>query len=108
MKVSARGGIAGAIGGAFSGLASIYRDVGIDDDMMRRTAEDLSAGEVALFILYTGTWNRSSVVLQDALTARRHSLHRLEAAKPDARPDTACTGQSQCRIGFSARNCGRR
>ena len=66
---AAKGGVIGAIGGALSGLTAVFRDAGIDEDMMRRTAEDLSAGEVALFLLYTGHWDRSGAVLHDALAA---------------------------------------
>jgi uncharacterized membrane protein len=88
---AANGGVIGAIGGAFSGLTAIFRSTGIDEDMMRRTAEDLSAGEVALFLLYTGHWDRSSTVLHDALAA--HGIgyednRRLESrvAAPSSSP----------------------
>ena len=88
---STQGGLAGAISGAFSGLASLFRDAGIDDDMMRRTGEDLAPGEVALFILYQGDWQRSSAVLQDALAA--HGIRTAAAVRRPPRP--ARTGPPQ-------------
>ena len=96
-----KGGFFGAIGGAFAGLASLFRDSGIDDDMMRRTAQDLAPGEVALFLLYSGDWRRSSAVLQDALAAHgiryggRNMPDTMVAARARPASDRAVsTGQS--------------
>ena len=43
--------VGGALGAAAGGLFAKLRDVGIDDDEMRRMGEELADGEAALFLL---------------------------------------------------------
>jgi uncharacterized membrane protein len=43
--------VGGALGAAAGGLFAKLRDIGIDDDEMRRMGEDLGEGEAALFLL---------------------------------------------------------
>ena len=43
--------IGGALGAAAGGLFAKLRDIGIDDDQMRRMGEELADGEAALFLL---------------------------------------------------------
>ena len=43
--------IGGALGAAAGGLFAKLRDIGIDDDQMRRMGEELDDGEAALFLL---------------------------------------------------------
>jgi uncharacterized membrane protein len=43
--------VGGALGAAAGGLFAKLRDIGIDDDEMRRMGEDLGDGEAALFLL---------------------------------------------------------
>ena len=98
---STQGGLAGAVSGAFSGLASLFRDAGLDDDMMRRTGEDLAPGEVALFILYQGDWQRSSAVLQDALAA--HGIQYRSGGTPSPAPAHGPARAAQRRLPAAVR-----
>lgn len=43
--------IGGALGAAAGGVFAKLRDIGIDDDQMRRLGEELTDGEAALFLL---------------------------------------------------------
>jgi len=43
--------VGGALGAAAGGLFAKLRDIGIDDDQMKRMGEDLDEGEAALFLL---------------------------------------------------------
>ncbi len=43
--------IGGALGAAAGGLFAKLRDIGIDDDQMKRMGEELEEGEAALFLL---------------------------------------------------------
>ena len=59
----------GAAAGILAGLHNRFRDIGIDDKFMQRTAAEIEAGRSALFVLYEGDWSHSIGAIEDAIRA---------------------------------------
>ena len=59
----------GAAGGILAGLHNRFRDIGIDDKFMKRTAAEVEKGKSALFVLYEGDWSGSIGAIEDAIKA---------------------------------------
>jgi len=64
----------GAAGGILAGLHNRFRDIGIDDKFMKRTAAEVEKGKSALFVLYEGDWSGSIGAIQDAIKASKALL----------------------------------
>ena len=59
----------GVAGGVLAGLRNRFRDIGIDDKFMQRTAAEIDKGKSALFVLYEGDWSHSIGAIEDAIRA---------------------------------------
>ena len=59
----------GVAGGILAGLRNRFRDIGIDDKFMQRTAAEIDKGKSALFVLYEGDWSDSIGAIEDAIRA---------------------------------------
>ena len=59
----------GVAGGILAGLRNRFRDIGIDDKFMQRTAAEIDKGKSALFVLYEGDWSNSIGAIEDAIRA---------------------------------------
>jgi predicted flap endonuclease-1-like 5' DNA nuclease len=64
----------GAAGGILAGLHNRFRDIGIDDKFMKRTAAEIEKGKSALFVLYEGDWSGSIGAIEDAIKANKALL----------------------------------
>ncbi len=71
----------GSLGAMFGGITSVFREKGIDEGILRKKADIMAPGQVALFVLYTGTWDKSRRAL-------RHALNMFGIAYKDARQKT--------------------
>ncbi len=56
------------------GLHNRFRDIGIDDKFMKRTAAEVEKGKSALFVLYEGDWSGSIGAIEDAIKANKALL----------------------------------
>ncbi len=64
----------GAAGGVLGGLHNRFRDIGISDSFMKRTAAEIEKGKSALFVLYEGDWSGSIGAIEDAIKANKALL----------------------------------
>ncbi len=64
----------GAAAGMLAGLHNRFRDIGIDDDFMKRAAAEIEKGKSALFVLYEGDWSGSIGAVEDAVKANKALL----------------------------------
>ena len=64
----------GAAAGMLAGLHNRFRDIGIDDKFMKRTAAEVEKGKSALFVLYEGDWSGSIGAIEDAIKASKALL----------------------------------
>ena len=78
--------IGGALGATFAGLYSRFRDIGIDDKLMRKVAHDVDRGKSAVFVQYEGDWAASSDAVGEAIRAEGGELihSTLPADKAEA------------------------
>ena len=61
-------------GGVLGGLHNRFRDIGISDTFMKRTAGEVEKGKSALFVLYEGDWSGSIGAIEDAIKAHKALL----------------------------------
>ena len=73
----------GAAGGILAGLHNRFRDIGIDDKFMKRTAAEVEKGKSALFVLYEGDWSGSIGAIEDAIKAQQGAAHPEHPAAGD-------------------------
>jgi predicted flap endonuclease-1-like 5' DNA nuclease len=73
----------GAAGGILGGLHNRFRDIGIDDKFMKRTAAEVEKGKSALFVLYEGDWSGSIGAIEDAVKAS-HALLIQSTLPPES------------------------
>ncbi len=66
--------VGGAVGGMLAGLHNRFRDIGISDSFMKRTAAEVEKGKSALFVLYEGDWSGSIGAVEDAIKAHKALL----------------------------------
>jgi uncharacterized membrane protein len=66
--------IGGALGATLAGLYARFRDIGIDDKLMRKVAHDVDRGKSAVFVQYEGDWAASIDAVGEAIRAEGGEL----------------------------------
>ena len=66
--------VGGALGATLAGLYARFRDIGIDDALMRKVAHDIDRGKSAVFVQYEGNWAASSDAVGEAIRAEGGEL----------------------------------
>ena len=51
--------VGGALGGTLAGLYAKFRDIGIDDKLMKTVGKEVEKGKSVVFVEYTGNWSAS-------------------------------------------------
>ena len=74
--------VGGALGGTLAGLYAKFRDIGIDDKLMKTVGKEVEKGKSVVFVEYTGNWSASIGAVSDAIRAE-HGLLVHSTLSPD-------------------------